>query len=94
MKKVCLSSGSVTCLLSKNSEPLKTQPLPTCGSVFSPALISLVQFFLFIPLWLHFPGSISINSNDCLPDLMQEEEAKILSPISVCIFSSERKIQV
>jgi len=62
----------VTFLLKENSEPLKIEPLPKRGSVFSPAIIGFIHFFLFIPLWLHFPGSISINSKYCLASLIQE----------------------
>lgn len=92
--KILLFYGMcITFLLNKNSELLKMQPLPKCGSVFSPVLISFIDLFLFIPLELHFQECISVNSKYCLANLIQEQEAEILAPIFVCIFSLEREIQ-
>lgn len=83
----------MTFLLNKDSELLKMQPIPKCGSVFSPVLIGFINLFLFIPLEQHFQECISVNSKYCLENLIQEQEAEILAPIFVCIFSLEREIQ-
>lgn len=40
----------ITFLLNKKAELLKMQPLPRCGSVFSPVLIGFINLLCLFPL--------------------------------------------